>query len=79
MIMVLKPRNYVIKLEDITEVNQHMPLLPGKVALVKVADKIAYWGRDIEDALSLRILDDNQKKELIDLLLQRRDLLCTDY
>lgn len=65
--MVLKPRNYVIKLEDITEVNQHMPFT-WEGCLVKVADKIAYWGRDIEDALSLRILDDNQKKELIDLV-----------
>ena len=36
--------------------------------MVKIADKISYLGRDIEDALQLKILNNSQIEELNDIL-----------
>ena len=37
--------------------------------VMKIADKISYLGRDIEDALTLRILEDSENQELMELML----------
>ena len=67
----LKPRTEFIDLEkDYIKLNQYSPYtLEGCV--VKISDKISYLGRDIEDAISMGILDSNLN-ELYDLLEQPR-------
>lgn len=51
----IKPRMANIPLENIIMPNQYQPFT-WEGCIVKVADKIAYLGRDIEDAVSLRVL-----------------------
>ncbi len=52
----LKPRDEYINLNDYEYPNQYMPYtLEGCV--VKISDKISYIGRDIQDAITLGILD----------------------
>ena len=63
----IKPREEVINLYDIQRSNQFDPFT-WEACVVKVADKIAYLGRDIEDALRLKILDNEQLEELKDTL-----------
>lgn len=53
----IKPRDEVINLEEYTIPNQYAPFT-WEACVVKVSDKIAYLGRDIEDAITLGILDD---------------------
>lgn len=60
----LHPRNISISLDDFD--------LPGKYqsitwegCVVKIADKIAYLGRDIEDAINLGLLDQTAQKQLL--------------
>lgn len=62
---VLRPREEAIPLESITRPNEYEPYT-WEGCVVKIADKIAYLGRDIEDAVRLRILaeDGNPLKEL---------------
>ena len=55
---VLRPRDEAIPLESISRPNQYEPYT-WEGCVVKIADKIAYLGRDIEDAVRLRILDEN--------------------
>ena len=62
----LKPRNEFIDLEDYLHPNQYSPFT-WEGCVVKVSDKISYIGRDIEDAITLGILD-NHLSELYDLL-----------
>ena len=62
----LKPRKDFINLKDYTYPNQFAPYTWEGCA-VKVSDKIAYLGRDIEDAITLGILD-NHLEELYNLL-----------
>ncbi len=58
----LKPRDEFIDLESVQSPNQYQSYtFEGLV--VKIADKIAYLGRDIEDALSKKILTEAQKTE----------------
>lgn len=59
----LRPRNEAIDLKEIQHPNQFQPYT-WEGCVVKIADKIAYLGRDIEDALRLRILSNEQIKEL---------------
>jgi dGTPase len=61
--IALTPRTEAIDLEDINEPNQYAPYT-WEGCIVKIADKISYLGRDIEDALTLRILTTDQIKEL---------------
>lgn len=61
------PRNEVINLEDITKSNQYSPYT-WEACVVKISDKISYLGRDIEDALTLRILSKDQIEELISIV-----------
>jgi len=60
---VLYPRKEAIDLEAIRKASEFQPFT-WEGCIVKIADKIAYLGRDIEDALSYKILSISQKKEL---------------
>ena len=53
----LKPRNEFINLNSYNTPNQFAPYT-WEACVVKIADKISYIGRDIEDAITLGILDD---------------------
>jgi dGTPase len=61
------PRDEAFDLYKITKANQYPPFT-WEAAVVKIADKISYLGRDIEDALLLNILDSQQMEELIEIL-----------
>lgn len=63
----LFPRNEFIDLESIERPNQYAPYT-WEGCIVKIADKIAYLGRDIEDALDLKILNSSQVKELLKIV-----------
>lgn len=52
---VLRPRGEALELEEIPGPGRYDPYT-WEGCVVKVADKIAYLGRDIEDAVRLRIL-----------------------
>lgn len=67
----LKPRNEAINLNEYTYPNQFKPFT-WEGCIVKVADKIAYLGRDIQDAVTLGILD-NHLEELYNLLDKKKD------
>lgn len=57
---VLRPRDEAIPLESISHPNEYEPYT-WEGCVVKIADKIAYLGRDIEDAVRLRILEEDGK------------------
>ncbi len=61
------PRQELIRLEDIERPNQFAPYT-WEGCVVKIADKISYLGRDIEDALTLKILDKGQITELSEIV-----------
>ena len=54
----IKPREEFIDLNEYKRPNQYAPYT-WEGCVVKVADKISYIGRDIEDAIRLGILDNN--------------------
>ena len=58
------PRQEFISLDDFDAPAKYQPAT-WEGCVVKVADKIAYLGRDIEDALTLGFLDQAAKKELV--------------
>lgn len=62
----LKPRDKFIDLNNYLSPNQYSPYT-WEGCVVKISDKISYIGRDIEDAITLGILD-NHLQELYDLL-----------
>ena len=65
---VLMPRTEFIDLEKEYKMpNQYMPYT-WEGCVVKISDKISYIGRDIQDAITLGILDNNKLKELSDIL-----------
>lgn len=53
----IKPRNEFIDLNIYQRPNQYSPYT-WEALVVKISDKISYIGRDIEDAITLGILDD---------------------
>ena len=57
----LFPRNDFINLEQYNYPNQYSPYT-WEGCVVKIADKISYIGRDIEDAVTLGILDEHLDK-----------------
>ena len=67
----LQPRDEFIDLNDYCYPNQFAPYT-WEGCVVKIADKISYIGRDIEDAISLGILDEHLE-ELYDLLNISKD------
>lgn len=66
----LKPREEYINLDEYTKPNQYAPYT-WEACVVKVADKISYLGRDIEDAITLGILDENLE-ELYKILQSKK-------
>lgn len=56
----LKPREEYIDLNDYKYPNQYAPYT-WEGCVVKISDKISYLGRDIEDAISLGIIDEKLK------------------
>ena len=68
----LRPREEFINLNDYSYPNQFAPYT-WEACVVKVSDKISYIGRDIEDAITLGILDDHLS-ELSDLLKGNSDV-----
>lgn len=62
----IKPRDDFINLSQYTYPSQFSPYT-WEACVVKIADKISYIGRDIEDAITLGILDDHLN-ELYQLL-----------
>lgn len=59
----LKPREDYLELHKFQRPGQYMPATWEGCA-VKISDKIAYLGRDIEDAITLHFLTESAKKEL---------------
>ena len=57
----LKPREEYINLYDYNAPNEYKPYT-WEGCVVKIADKIAYLGRDIQDAITLGILDEHLKE-----------------
>lgn len=60
----IKPRRTAVALENIKRKNQFEPYT-WEGCVVKVSDKIAYLGRDIEDALTLRLITPMQTRALL--------------
>lgn len=70
---VIYPRDKAIDLNEINAPNQYQPFT-WEGCVVKVADKIAYLGRDIEDALLLQVITASQvSKGLARLIRQIAD------
>ncbi len=67
----LKPRDEYINLYEYNYPNQFNPYT-WEGCVVKIADKIAYLGRDIQDAITLGILDEHLN-ELHDVMNIKRD------
>lgn len=64
---VIFPRSEAIDLNTINTPNKYSPYT-WEACVVKIADKISYLGRDIEDALRLKILAPHQIDELLAIL-----------
>lgn len=62
----LRPRNIGIPLEDFKKPGQYQAVT-WEGCIVKLADKIAYVGRDIEDAMSLGLLSGEAREQLLAL------------
>lgn len=62
----LKPRNEAIDLYTYSKPGAYPPYT-WEGCVVKVSDKIAYLGRDIEDAIRLKFITENDKAELREL------------
>jgi len=60
----LMPRNELIDLSDFKRQGQYQPAT-WEGCVVKISDKIAYVGRDIEDAINLGFLNETTKNELL--------------
>lgn len=65
--IVLKPRDKAIDLQLYTKPNEYMPYT-WEGCVVKLADRIAYMGRDLEDSLSVKVLDKKQVEKFADVL-----------
>ena len=68
----LKPRTECIDLYEYEHPNQYAPYT-WEGCVVKIADKLSYLGRDIEDAITLGILD-KKLKELHEVLKLNKDV-----
>ena len=62
----IKPRSELIDLKESDRVGKYPPAT-WEGCVVKISDKIAYIGRDIEDALALGFLSRGQVRELEDM------------
>lgn len=68
----LKPREEYIDLNEYKMPNQFAPYT-WEGCVVKISDKISYLGRDIADAITLGVLEDNHLNELNKLLNYNSD------
>ena len=68
----LRPREEYINLYDYEYPNQYAPYT-WEGCVVKIADKISYLGRDIEDAITLGILD--EKLEKLYKILKQKEVI----
>ena len=68
----IKPREEYINLNEYIQPNQYAPYT-WEGCVVKIADKISYLGRDIEDAIILGILD--EKLEELYEILQSKEVI----
>ena len=59
----LRPREEAIDLNEYTKPNEYAPYT-WEGCVIKISDKISYIGRDIEDALTLKLLDIDKIQEL---------------
>lgn len=64
---VLFPREEAIDLNDYTKPNEYKPYT-WEACVVKLADRISYLGRDLEDSISVKILDKKHVQEFINVL-----------
>ena len=60
----LKPRQELFDLNEFTKAGEYQPAT-WEGCVVKLSDKIAYIGRDIEDAINLGFLDEKTKNDLL--------------
>lgn len=60
----LMPREELIDLSEFTRAGQYQPAT-WEGCVVKISDKIAYIGRDIEDAINLGFLNNTTKNDLL--------------
>ena len=63
----LRPREEYIDLYEYTKQNQYAPYT-WEGCVVKISDKISYLGRDIRDSITLKILNNEDLKELHQIL-----------
>lgn len=63
----LKPRDTIINLNALEKSSEVSPFT-WEGCVVKISDKISYIGRDIEDAITLKLLSSGSIKELIALI-----------
>lgn len=63
----VKPRQQSIELNTYTKPNEYAPYT-WEACVVKIADKISYIFRDIEDAIRLKIIDEKNRQELTEIL-----------
>lgn len=68
----VKPRDEAIDLSIYTKPNQYNPYT-WEGCVIKIADKISYIGRDIEDAIKMKVLSKVDIKELDELLSIKSD------
>ena len=68
----LRPREEFINLDEYTKPNEYAPYT-WEACVVKVADKISYLGRDIEDAITLGILDE-KLEDLYKILQSKKEI-----
>ena len=59
----LKPREEYINLEKYSATNQYQPYT-WEACVVKISDKISYIGRDIEDALRMKLLSETDLNKI---------------
>lgn len=63
----IRPREELMDLYEFTSPGQYQPAT-WEGCVVKISDKIAYLGRDIEDALRLGILSEEDKQHLCEIV-----------
>lgn len=74
---VLFPRKEAVNLNTYTKPNEYMPYT-WEACIVKLADRISYIGRDLEDSLSVQTLSKEQIKELDKILNLGRNMNNTN-
>lgn len=73
----LFPRYDFLDLADITSPGEYSPFT-WEGCIVRIADKIAFLGRDLEDAVTLNLLTDKQIDDLKDILGSMTTLHLTE-